>query len=271
MQKTPTEFVEIGKADKVCEFHGEYKSTLFECQPSQAPEVLRQHWTNCPPCNVDYQRYTDKLLAESMQGASAKEVRARQRVADAGVPARFVNCTVENWLHPMDKQRRVWAWVSKYCHEFAAGTKTSISAAMIGHPGTGKTHLAIGILKRVMRDGGTGRYTTVMDMLGRIKDTYHHHARETEAKVIADLTGVDLLVVDEVGKQLDTNYEMAQLFRIIDTRYRDLKPIILVSNLNRPKLAEFVGEAIIDRLCENGGKVLGFDWGSHRRKSGGHG
>jgi DNA replication protein DnaC len=262
--KTHRAFVPIEEAERNCDFHGGYTTTLFECQPSEAPIELRQHWTNCPPCNDEWEKEAKAVDLEMKNGTTAKEERRLARQEAAGVPRRFAANTVWDWLHPMPKQHKAWVIARDYCHGFSTALAAGSSLALCGHPGTGKTHLAIGILMHVMESGWTGRYSTVMDMLGRIKDTYNRQSKETEEAVISELTSVDLLVIDEVGKQLDTNYETAQLFRIIDTRYREMKPIILVSNLRGSKFVEFVGAAVADRLRDNGGKVLSFDWGSHR-------
>jgi DNA replication protein DnaC len=137
---------------------------------------------------------------------------------------------------------------------------------MSGGAGTGKTHLAIGIVQHVIEKGGTGRYETVMGMLGRIKDTYNPNTNTTEQQVIDELVAYDVLVIDEVGRQLDTSYELAQLFRVLDLRYQHLKPVVLVSNLGRTALVDLLGVAIVDRLRENGGALLPFDWDSQRSK-----
>jgi DNA replication protein DnaC len=43
-----------------------------------------------------------------------------------------------------------------------------------------------------------------------------------------------------------------------------MKPTILISNLAIGPLAEFAGDRVIDRMKENGGKLVVFDWKSHR-------
>jgi len=75
----------------------------------------------------------------------------------------------------------------------------------------------------------------------------------------------DLLVLDEVGVQFGTETENLVLFRILNRRYEDMKPTILVSNVEIGKLTEFVGERVIDRLCEGGGGILEFTWESARQ------
>ncbi len=164
----------------------------------------------------------------------------------------------------MDRQQRVWAWARDYCQQASIVMDQGRCGILCGAAGSGKTHLSIGILRHFIEKGGTGIYTTAMEMIARVKDTFRKDSPESEASVVAHLTSVDLLVVDEVGRQLDSTYEQAQVFRILDARYRSLKPTILVTNLNKVDIATFLGEAIVDRMRESGGALHVFDWASHR-------
>ena len=222
------------------------------------------YWTNCPICNSEWQAEANAFDEEVRGGLSAKKIAAARMLTAAGIPKRYEEATIWNWQHPMDRQRRIWEWAQDYATQFALAIEHGRSGVFTGASGTGKTHLSIGVLRHIVEKGGTGRYVTVMDMLGRIKSTYHKDSAEKEADVIRDYSTVDMLVIDEIGKQLDTGYEHAQLFRILDKRYAGQKPVILVSNLVRAKLIEFLGEAVVDRLRENGGALLTFDWVSQR-------
>ena len=50
------------------------------------------------------------------------------------------------------------------------------------------------------------------------------------------------------------------MFNMIDRRYRTLKPTILITNLDKVQTKKLLGEAIISRFREGGGKMLGFAW-----------
>jgi len=251
------EHVAIGSETRSCQDHGDYVATRWELQPTSP--IAPPFWSKCPTCDSEVQRALD-----ARGGAAEKQRAAAMRLQAAGIPQRYLDSTIWNWVHPMDQQEHVWHWARTYCTHFQTALQSGRSGVLLGGTGTGKTHLAIGILRHVIEKGGTGLYVTVMGMLGRIKDTYNAHANETEQKVIDELASVDLLVIDEVGRQLDTNYESAQFFRVLDMRYRSCKPTILVSNLNKAKLTEFLGEAMVDRLREGGGALLVFDWASQR-------
>jgi DNA replication protein DnaC len=74
---------------------------------------------------------------------------------------------------------------------------------------------------------------------------------------------VDLLILDEFGIQIGSEHEKMLLFRIINKRYENLKPTILISNLSPAEIKNFE-ERIFDRLKENG-ILLSFSSESNRK------
>ena len=257
-----TEWAVLAEETRTCETHGDYPSR----QMKHRYPLNKPWWTNCPSCDSQWQADADRSTEAILGGLTAKQAAIIARREAANVPKRFTEATVWNWQHGMDPQRKVWNWARDFCQNFQLSVETGLSAIFYGVTGTGKTHLAIGILQHVTEKGGTGYYTTVMDMLGRIKSTYSRNADESEDQVIRFLSSVDLLVIDEVGRQMDTCYETAQLFRLLEKRHRELKPTLLVSNMGLAELKAFLGEPIVDRFREGGGVAMLFDWGSGRKK-----
>ena len=76
--------------------------------------------------------------------------------------------------------------------------------------------------------------------------------------------GFDLLVIDEVGAQFGSDTEKLFIFDIIDGRYQDMKPTILISNLDIAGIKDVIGERCVDRLREGGGSMIAFNWESSR-------
>ena len=74
----------------------------------------------------------------------------------------------------------------------------------------------------------------------------------------------DLLILDEVGVQYGSESERIELFKVVNGRYDELKPMIMLSNLAITRLLEYLGERIYDRLLDAGGRVVTFDWKSWR-------
>lgn len=256
---------------RACDQHGPFEAVLWRLDPmptpkfgQKLPQYLEPFWSKCPACDAAMQAEADAIDAAIRGGGTAKELAMMRRQEASNIPVRYLQCTVWNWQSPLPQQKPIAEWAREYCTSFDIVLETGRCGVFTGAPGSGKTHLAVGLLRHVLEKGGGAYYTTVMDLLGRVKATFGRNAEETEAKVMAHVNGVDLLVVDEVGRQIDSNYEQAQFFRVLDSRYRGMKPTILVSNLPKPELVKYLGAAVVDRLAEAGGKLFLFDWMSQR-------
>jgi DNA replication protein DnaC len=261
-------WVEIEREARTCDQHGPYTGIRWDMEPKPTGSDVNRYpylgpwWGNCPACDAEWQREATAREAEIRGGMSVAKAAALARLRQCGIPARFVEASLWNWTHPMDQQRRVWGAVRDYAGKLDLALQYGRSIVMVGATGAGKTHLACGLLRHVIEKGGTGIYTTAIDLVGRITATFG--GKGDEAAVVDELCSVDLLVIDEVGRTTDTQFVSTQFFRVLDRRYRDCKPVVLCSNLNTPKMREFLGDAVADRLGEHGGLVLVFDWASQR-------
>jgi len=268
-------WTQIDEEHRTCPVHGNsYVARQMELEGSKAPLRDRQHWTSCPVCNQQYadeakesQREVDGgLIYVKKKREAAEEPRGRvvSLLLAAGVPVRFADCTLKTWLHPMDPQRLIWEWAMNYTEAF--DRKQGILNVFVGTPGTGKTHMGAGILASVLPRKCSGQYITVIDLLSRIRNTYHKLAQETEEQVIAELVDLDLLVIDEVGKDLPTGFSVAQFFRVVNKRHGANRHTVLIGNLSLAEFKAFAGAAMVDRIHEGGGRILPFDWGSYRSR-----
>ena len=71
-------------------------------------------------------------------------------------------------------------------------------------------------------------------------------------------------MLDEIGLQHGSESEKIILFEILNERYMQCKPTILISNLDIKDLKEYITERIIDRMRDGGGQKIVFDWESNR-------
>ena len=101
------------------------------------------------------------------------------------------------------------------------------NVVLVGGTGTGKSHIAIGITRSIIRAGKKARFFNVVDLVNRL---------ETEVKLgrqgrIADgLTRVDLLVLDELGYLPFAQSGGQLLFHLISRLY-ERTSIIVTTNL----------------------------------------
>ena len=108
------------------------------------------------------------------------------------------------------------------------------------------------------------RYTTVIDYIRTVRETWKRDSSHSEAEVIKEYANYQLLILDEVGVQFGSDGELTQLTDLVDRRYRELKPTLVISNCDPEGLERFLGARAVDRLRENGGRMVAFDWKSWR-------
>jgi DNA replication protein DnaC len=108
-------------------------------------------------------------------------------------------------------------------------------------------------------------YTQAIELVRAIRDTWRPHSIKSETEVINSYRNAGLLIVDEIGVQFGAEAEKNQMFDVLDGRYREMRPTLIISNLNEKGLQDCLGSRVFDRLMEIGSVVVTFNWGSYRR------
>lgn len=243
-----------------CAKHGAYT----ERGGSLTGELHKAMWFGCPQCNRE-QREQEELEERARQ-ERVRQARIEARLNQSGIPLAFRDRTFDNFVAETDEQRNALDVARAFAENF--WTKHLPAGDFLvfgGNPGTGKSHLALAIMQHVMRHS-TAMYIDAMALIRRVRATWRRDSEQSEEDVLHMLGfTVDLLAIDEIGVQRGTDDEQAIVFEIINRRYRDLRPTILMTNLDGKGMKEFLGARTMDRLYERG-TMVPFLWGSHRRK-----
>lgn len=236
-----------------CGTHGDYQSRNY----------LGTVWTQCPACSEEHDREREAIEAERQRAKSVQNWTSK--LGCAQIPHRFQDKTLESFEVNTPPQMIAKGFAMAYVNDFNHILRTGRSALFLGKPGTGKTHLAAAIALRIMQEQKrTALFTTILRAVRRVKETWRRDSSMSESEAIGSLVFPDLLVLDEVGVQFGTEAEKTILFDVLNERYERCKPCLLLSNLTAEEVRAYLGERIYDRLRENGGSLVVFDWESHR-------
>lgn len=133
-------------------------------------------------------------------------------------------------------------------------------------PGTGKTHLAIGIAIRACQAGHRVAFATAADWVARLAEAYGAGRLQAE---LTRLGRYPLMVIDEVG-YIPFEPEAANLFfQLVSSRY-ERASLIVTSNQPFGRWGEVFGDdvvaaAMIDRLVHHA-EVVALKSESYRLK-----
>ncbi len=243
----------IPACDILCPIHG-------------VPAIVTS-WKNiCLKCEEDRDRERERERAIG---------NAESRLAASGIPRRFQEFFLDGLKATTPAQAKVLTVARSYARNFADNYSHGRCLIFCGNIGTGKSTLACCIAQSLIttaflpgseeRPGIIYRpqYTTASEVVRKVRDTWH--TKTSTTSVIEDFVRVHLLILDEMGAQAGTDAERAQIFELIDLRYQELRPTIVITNCDREGLNKVLGERAVDRLADHGGQLCVFNWASYRK------
>lgn len=244
-------FPGVTHVERNCADHGIYLAMI---SPAKVEGM-------CPSC------YEQKMLDEKARDVigiikSNQDAILHNAMASMGIPPRFKNKTLQNYVVNDPRQAQILRAARKYADEFPIQDGRAIS--FIGNPGCGKTHFAVGLAMAAYNKGASVKFTTMSGMMDRIKESRRPNAEKTYLEMIKTYCEPDLLVVDDVGTRLETEADKGITNDVFNGRYEEGKSIVITSNLDISELVVSVGSRVVSRLQDNGGVFLFCDWDSYR-------
>jgi DNA replication protein DnaC len=182
---------------------------------------------------------------------------ARARLASAGIPQRYRDCTLDNFSDNTLSLTSARNSAREFVDAYPAA---EAGLLLVGPAGRGKTHLACAILSElILTKGASGLYVDFSDLLMKIQTSFRPDADVSKEGVLTPYADAEILVLDELGASKPHAWVLDVLYSLLNARYNRKKITVATSNFEdeldagsgeRERLEDRIGYRLRSRLYE---------------------
>jgi DNA replication protein DnaC len=156
----------------------------------------------------------------------------------------YSDAPLDNAIVPRNKMSIIFTNARNYAQNFPASNSNII---FLGNTGLGKTHLSLAIANTVINKGYYVCYGTSQNICDDLQNEQFGRGDEAYYSK-AQVLGCDLLILDDLGTEVNNQYTVATIYNIINSRILKKKPTIISTNLEFDELLDKYDQRITSRL-----------------------
>ncbi len=161
------------------------------------------------------------------------QARGSALIAAARIPKRYEHCELSefdtNFSEADQSLTLAKIGAERFVQEFDPRDGTGL--LLVGGIGTGKTHLAVGILRGLIASWGSAcLFCDYRELLKQIQNSYNDSVKATELQVLRPVFEAEVLLLDELGAVKPSEWVWDTVSLILNTRYNDKRTTIITTN-----------------------------------------
>ena len=213
------------------------------------PDAMKPHYT-CPACEdkgfIDGRMcQCHKTILKEIMREELEQLAPLEECTFDNFDTRYYSSVpLDNGIVPRQKAEKVADTAHRYAQNFSMDSKNLL---FIGGAGLGKTHLSLAIMNVVVNKGYYCCYGTAQNIcddlqseqFGRDEGLVYNKKQVMEC---------DLLVLDDLGTEVNNQYSVATLYNIINTRILAGRPTVISTNFKFSALEKRYDKRITSRL-----------------------
>lgn len=162
----------------------------------------------------------------------------------------FVNCTFDNWDHSKTKERYFNLGVN-YINRINEMKQKQQGMLFWGPPGISKSHLSYCIANEAIKMSIPTIAISVEGIANKIKSTYNNDSKEEEAQILNNLFGASLIILDDLGTEIENEWNKKIVGSVIDGIWRAKRLLIVTTNLTPEQLKKrYSSKESVDRIYD---------------------
>ncbi|HEY3628578.1 MAG TPA: ATP-binding protein [Terracidiphilus sp.] len=160
--------------------------------------------------------------------------REERRLVAAQIPERYRHCSMDTFDPSFpgadSSLKEALVTARRFVDEYPVDTAGK-GILFVGTMGTGKTHLSVGVLRRLVREKGVrGLFCDYRELLKSIQNSYNPQVATTELELLKPVFAAEVLVLDDIGAQKPNEWVWDTVALILNARYNDKQSTIITTN-----------------------------------------
>jgi len=160
--------------------------------------------------------------------------REERRLAAACVPEEYRQCTLDGYETAFKgadlSLGRALMTARKFADAYPVDTGGK-GLLFVGSIGVGKTHLAVGVLRRLVQErGAKGLFYDFRQLIWRIQNSYNPQVSTTVEELLKPVFAAEVLVLDDMGAQKPSDWAEDIFALILNNRYNEKQTTIITTN-----------------------------------------